>query len=67
MEIGEKIEKSKHDYEYYLQKSKQSNEPFKIDNVSEGEILKTIKKMSNKSSEGPDNISNKILKKSALL
>ena len=28
VEIGEKIEKSKHDYEYYLQKSTQLNEPF---------------------------------------
>ena len=63
VETEQKIEKSNQDYEYYLQKSKQSYEPFKIDYVSEKEVLQTITKMSNKASEVPDNISYKILKK----
>ena len=65
MDIEQNIKKSDKNYEYYLKQSKQSEEPFHLENLSEQEVLnllKTIKKMANKSSEGPDGISNKILK-----
>ena len=62
MDIEQNVKKSDKNYEYYLKQSKQSEEPFHLENVSEQEVLKTIKKMANKSSEGPDGISNKILK-----
>ena len=63
IEIEDNLEKSNFKYEYYLNKSPQTNECFEIQSVTEEEILKTIKSMSNKVSEGPDGISNKIIKK----
>ena len=63
IEIEDNLEKSNFKYEYYLNKSPQTNECFEIQSVTEEEILKTIKSMSNKVSEGPDGISNKIFKK----
>ena len=61
-EIEQNIKKSGKNYEYYLKQSNQSEEPFQLETVSEQEVLTTIKKMANKNSEGPDGISNRILK-----
>ena len=61
LEIEDKIDRSKFQYDYYLKKSKQTIERFEIQTVTEEEVLKTIKSMSNKISEGPDGISNKII------
>ena len=62
-EIEGKINKSKFDYKHYLEKSKQSEEPFNLLETYENEVQETIKSMSNKASVGPDGISNKIIKK----
>ena len=43
MDIEQNIKKSDKNYEYYLKQSKQSEEPFHLENVSEQEVLKTIK------------------------
>ena len=44
LDIEQNIKKSDKNYEYYLKQSKQSEEPFHLENVSEQEVLKTIKK-----------------------
>ena len=44
LDIEQNIKKSDKNYEYYLEQSNQSEEPFQLENVSEQEVLKTIKK-----------------------
>ena len=63
IEIEKSLDKSKNNYLHYLNKSKQSEETFQLQNTTENEIIKAIGSLANKSSEGPDGLSNKIIKK----
>ena len=63
LEICEKIEKPRYPPEYYLEKCNQPTEPLELMEVTKEEDKIAVMSLGNKSSTGPDQISNKLLKK----
>ena len=62
IDIAKDLETSSRQNKDHLEMSKQPEEAFEFSEVTEEEVKKSVMSLSNKSSTGPDGISNKILK-----
>ena len=62
-DLAKTIEKSQKSDYYFLEKTQQPKESFEFANVTKDDILREVRSFANKSSCGPDSVSNKIIKK----
>ena len=62
IDIAKELDSPKHHFDYYLKQSNQPTEQFVMTEVTESDVKKVISSLSNKTSTGPDGLSNKILK-----
>ena len=62
LEIAKQLDSPMHHFDYYLKQSNQPTEQFVMSEVTESDVKKVISSLSNKTSTGPDGLSNKILK-----
>ena len=63
LDICNNIDKPINSPNYYLRQSKAPNEPLELTEITQNDVKMAVKSLSNTSSTGPDNISNKVLKK----
>ena len=63
LDICQSIEKPINPPNYYLEKSKAPDNPLELTEVTQKDVKTAVMSLSNKSSTGPDNISNKVLKR----
>ena len=62
-DLANKLPVSQNNFKFYLSKANQPSEEINLTELSTAEIYRIIMKLPNKSSLGPDNLSNKVLKR----